>query len=89
MIDDRRLGINDFRWRLTMNLEPAMNRYCRGLSRSANDAIQDGLDPSEVLQGLIGTIALSVRRAGGDDVELAHTFRTLAACYEEEGGTTP
>ena len=67
-----------------MNLQPAMNRYCRGLSRSANDAVQEGLDSADVFQGLLGIIALSVRRAGGDDKEVARTFRVLADCYEEE-----
>jgi len=67
-----------------MNLEPAMNRYCRGLSRSANDAVQEGLDFADVFQGLLGIISLSVRRAGGDDKEVARTFRALADCYEEE-----
>ncbi len=67
-----------------MKLEPAMNRYCRGLSRSANDAVQEGLDFADVFQGLLGVIALSVRRAGGDDKEVARTFRALADCYEEE-----
>jgi len=67
-----------------MKLEPAMNRYCRGLSRSANDALQEGLDSADVFQGLLGIIALSVRRAGGDDKEVARTFRALADCYEEE-----
>ncbi len=67
-----------------MNLEPAMNRYCRGLSRSTNDAVQEGLDSADVFQGLLGIIAISVRRAGGDDREVARTFRVLADCYEEE-----
>ncbi len=67
-----------------MKLEPAMNRYCRGLSRSANDALQEGLDSADVFQGLLGIIAISVRQAGGDDREVARTFRALADCYEEE-----
>ena len=71
-----------------MKLEPAMNRYCRGLSRSASDALQDGLDSADVFQGLLGIIALSVRQAGGDDKEVAHTFRALADCYEEENSLT-
>ena len=50
-----------------MSNEPAMNRYCRGLSRSASDALQDGLEPADVFQGLLGTIAVSVRQAGGDE----------------------
>ena len=65
-----------------MKIEPAMHRYCRGLSRSASDALQDGLDNADVFQGLIGTIAMSVHRAGGDDREVAATLRTLADCYE-------
>ena len=65
-----------------MNIEPAMNRYCRGLSRSASDALQDGLDTADVFEGLLGTIAASVRQAGGNDNEIAETFRTLADCYE-------
>ena len=65
-------------------MNSAMNRYCRGLSRSADDAVQDGLDSADVVQGLLGTIAVSVRRAGGDDSEVAHTFRLLADCYEQE-----
>ena len=68
-----------------MKIEPAMNRYCRSLSRSASDAVQDGLDTADVFQGLLGTIAVSVRRSGGDDLEVAATFRTLADCYEESG----
>ena len=68
-----------------MKIEPAMNRYCRSLSRSASDALQDGLDTADVFQGLLGTIAVSVRRSGGDDREVAATFRTLADCYEESG----
>ena len=67
-----------------MKLEAAMNRYCRGLSRSANDAVQEGLDSADVFQGLLGIIAISVKRAGGDDKEVARTFRALADCYEEE-----
>jgi len=67
-----------------MKLEAAMNRYCRGLSRSASDAVQDGLDSADVFQGLLGIIAISVRQAGGDDREVARTFRALADCYEEE-----
>ena len=68
-----------------MKIEPAMNRYCRSLSRSASDALQDGLDTADVFQGLLGTIAVSVRQAGGDDLEVAATFRTLADCYEGDG----
>ena len=71
-----------------MRLEPAMDRYCRGLSRSANDAVQEGLDSADVFQGLLGIIALSVRRAGGVDKEVARTFRALADCYEEETSRT-
>ena len=67
-----------------MRLEPAMDRYCRGLSRSANDAIQEGLNIEDVFNGLLVVIASSVRRAGGDDQEVAQTFRVLADCYEEE-----
>ena len=67
-----------------MRLEPAMDRYCRGLSRSANDAVREGLDAADVFQGLLGVIALSVRRAGGDDGEVARTFRALADCYEAD-----
>jgi len=67
-----------------MKLKDAMNRYCRGLTRSANDAVQEGLDSADVFQGLLGVIAISVRRAGGDDKEVARTFRALADCYEEE-----
>ena len=66
-----------------MNIDSAMNRYCRGLSRTASDALQDGLDETDVFQGLLGTIAVSVRRAGGDDQEVAATFRALADCYED------
>ena len=69
-----------------MKLKDAMNRYCRGLTRSANDAVQEGLDSADVFQGLLGVIAISVRRAGGDDKEVARTFRALADCYEEENG---
>ncbi len=65
-----------------MKTQPAMNRYCRGLSRSASDALLDGLDTADVFQGLLGTIAASVRQAGGNDNEIAATFRTLADCYE-------
>ena len=68
-----------------MKIEPAMNRYCRGLSRSASDALQDGLDTADVFQGLLGTIAASVRQSGGNDNEIAATFRTLADCYEDNG----
>ncbi len=67
-----------------MRLEPAMDRYCRGLSRSTNDAIREGLNSEDVFKGLLGVIAFSVRRAGGDDQEVAQTFRVLADCYEEE-----
>ena len=66
-----------------MNIEPAMNRYCRNLSRASSDALQDGLDTADVFQGLLGTIAVSVRQAGGDDHHIAETFRTLADCYED------
>jgi len=66
------------------NMNTAMNRYCRGLSRSTSDAVQDGLDSADVVQGLLGTIASSVREAGGDDIEVARTFRVLADCYEED-----
>jgi len=65
-----------------MNTEPAMNRYCRGLSRASSDALQDGLDTADVFQGLLSTIAASVRQAGGNDNEIAETFRTLADCYD-------
>ena len=67
-----------------MRIEPAMDRYCIGLSRSANDAVRDGLDSADVFRGLLGIIALSVRRAGGDDSDVASTFRALADCYEDE-----
>jgi len=66
-----------------MNTEPAMNRYCRGLSRASSDALQDGLNTTDVFQGLLSTIAVSVRQAGGNDNEIAETFRTLADCYED------
>lgn len=66
-----------------MKIKPAMNRYCRGLSRSASDALLDGLDTADLFQGLLGTIAASVRQAGGNDNEIAATFRTLADCYED------
>ena len=65
-----------------MNTEPAMNRYCRGLSRASSDALQDGLNTADVFQGLLSTIAVSVRQAGGNDNDIAETFRTLADCYE-------
>ena len=68
-----------------MNTEPAMNRYCRGLSRASSDALQDGLDATDVFQGLLSTIAVSVRQAGGNDNEIAETFRTLADCYDDNG----
>ena len=68
-----------------MNIEPAMNRYCRDLSRASSDAFQDGLDIADVFQGMLGTIAVSVRQAGGDDLEVAATFRTLADCYDDSG----
>ncbi len=71
-----------------MKLKDAMKRYCRGLTRSANDAVQEGLDSADVFQGLLGVIAISVRRAGGDDKEVARTFRALADCYEEENSVT-
>ena len=67
-----------------MKIEPAMDRYCRGLSRSANDAIREGLDSDDVFKGLLGVIAYSVRRAGGSDQEVAQTFRVLADCYDGE-----
>ncbi len=66
-----------------MITEPAMNRYCRGLSRASSDALQDGLNAVDVFQGLLSTIAVSVRQAGGNDNEIAETFRTLADCYED------
>ncbi len=66
-----------------MNTEPAMNRYCRGLSRASSDALQDGLNAVDVFQGLLSTIAVSVRQAGGNENEIAATFRTLADCYED------
>ena len=65
-----------------MNTQPAMNRYCRGLSRASSDALQDGLNTADVFQGLLSTIAVSVRQAGGNDNEIAETFRTLADCYD-------
>ena len=71
-----------------MNIELAMNRYCRGLSRASSDALQDGLDTADVFQGLLGTIAVSVRQAGGNDRDVAATFRTLADCYENHAECT-
>ncbi len=67
----------------------AMYRYCRGLSRSASDALQDGLNPADVVEGLLGTIAMSVHKSGGNDGDVAETFRTLAECYENDGQHCP
>ena len=38
-----------------------------------------------VLNGLIGTIALSIKAAGGDDDDVAGALRSFADSYESRG----
>jgi len=65
-----------------MRFENAMKRYSGALTQAANDALMDGLGPMDVMHGLAGTLAASVKSAGGDDSDISMAFHGLAATFE-------
>ena len=66
-----------------MKLEPEMDIYCDALFGTTKFARYAGVDSLNVLNGLVGTIALSVKTNGGNDGDVADLFRTFADCYDE------
>lgn len=68
----------------TMKFEDAMQRYGVALTQAANDAVMDGLGPIDVLHGLAGTLAASVRSAGGDTSDIVMAFHGLAETFEQQ-----
>ena len=65
-----------------MRFENAMRRYSGALTQAANDALMDGLGPMDVMHGLAGTLAASVKSAGGDESDIAMAFHGLAKTFE-------
>ncbi len=65
-----------------MKFEPAMQRYSGALAQAANDALLDGLGPMDVMHGLAGTLAASVKSAGGTNTDISRAFRTFADGFE-------
>ncbi len=65
-----------------MRFEPAMQRYNSSLAQAANEALLDGLGPMDLVHGLAGTLAASVRSAGGTNTDVSRAFRTLADGFE-------
>ena len=65
-----------------MKFEKAMRRYTGELTRAANDAFLDGLGSMDVVQGLAGTLAASVRSAGGDNTDIANAFHGLGESFD-------
>ena len=70
-------------WEYEMNLEPKMDKYCGDLIESTRGARQSGVDTFNVLNGLVGTIALSIKASGGNNHDVAAAFRTFADSYDE------
>ena len=64
-----------------MKLEPKMDRYCNDLSFATRSARHSGVDGLGVLNGLVGTIALSIKSSGGNDGDVAdaESVRTNAS----------
>ena len=46
-------------------------------------ASHNGVDAYTVLNGLVGTIALSIKAGGGNDRDVADVFRSVADSYEQ------
>ena len=65
-----------------MRFENAMNRYTGSLTEAANSALLDGLGPMDVVHGLAGTLAASVKAAGGDEFDVAMAFQRLADTFD-------
>ena len=53
-----------------MKHNATIDRYC-------------GVDMFTVLNGLVGTIAMSIKAGGGDDSDVAEVFRSVADSYSE------
>lgn len=68
-----------------MNLEPAKLRFGCGLSQVAASALDDGLTPFELATGFAGSCAAVLTTAGGDNHDVARTFRALADRFEGRG----
>ena len=49
----------------------------------------NGVDAFTVLNGLLGTVALSIKAAGGDDRDCAEVFRSVANDYEQRAEAEP
>jgi hypothetical protein len=67
-----------------MRFEKAMRRYSGALTQAANDALMDGLGPMDVMHGLAGTLAASVKSAGGDESDVAMAFHGLGRSFEQD-----
>jgi len=46
-----------------------------------------GVDTFTVLNGLVSTIAMSIKTAGGSDSDVAEVFRSVADSYSGRHGT--
>ncbi len=65
-----------------MKPEQKLDNYCADLVGAACGARRSGVDNLSVLNGLVGTIAMSIRAGGGNDGDVADAFRAFARCYE-------
>ena len=60
-----------------------MDKFCNDLMGATQGARKSGVDSLNVLHGLVGTIALSIKASGGDDRDIADVLRTCAEGYDE------
>ncbi len=67
-----------------MKLEPKMDTYCEALMGATKFARVAGVDSVNVINGLVGTVVLSIKAGGGDNGDVADVFRTFADCYDEQ-----
>ena len=65
-------------------IEPTIYKYCNDLQGATNKAKRSGVGNLNVLNGLVGTIALSIKGNGGNDKDVADAFRVMADCYDEK-----
>ena len=49
----------------------------------------NGVDAFTVLNGMVGTIAMSIKASGGDDSDVAEVFRSVAESYERRAEAPP
>ena len=59
------------------------------MKRKRDSKFHTGVDAVAVLNGMIGTIALSIKTAGGDNRDCAEIFRSVAESYEQRAKAEP